>query len=237
MVPYDLAGLAARNTEAPGLASPQEPRRPFSRPPVPAPASNPVPNTPHLAKDPGDQGDVTIPNLITIARLLAVPALVLLLLDGSYAVAFAVFVAAGLSDAIDGTIARWVPGQASELGAYLDPIADKAMLVSLFVTLGITGYIAAWLVVLVVSRDVLIVGGVMLAWMMGTPMRIAPSRISKANTLAQILLVGFVLANLGLGLGLQSVIHVMAWIVAALTAGSAAAYLIAWIRHMRPEPG
>lgn len=177
---------------------------------------------------------MTIPNIITIARLVAVPALVLLLLDGDYAVAFFVFALAGLSDAVDGTIARYVPGQASELGAYLDPIADKALLVSLFVTLGVTGAIPAWLVVLVVSRDLLIVGGVLLAWMLANPVPIAPSRLSKANTLAQILLVAAVLADLGLGWSPDAAVPLMVWTVAALTAGSAAAYLIGWARHMMP---
>jgi cardiolipin synthase len=180
---------------------------------------------------------LTIPNIITLARLLAVPAIVLLLLDEAFAWAFAVFVAAGISDAVDGTIARWVPNQASELGAYLDPIADKALLVSIFVTLGVTQHVPAWLVILVVSRDVLIVGGVLLAWVLSNPMTIAPSRVSKANTVAQILFAAAVLADLGWSLPLTDLRDVLAFVVAALTGASAAAYLIGWARHMMPgEP-
>jgi cardiolipin synthase len=178
---------------------------------------------------------VTIPNLITLARLIAVPVIVLMLLDEQFSFAFLLFVAAGVSDGIDGAIARYVPNQASELGAYLDPIADKALLVSIFITLGVTAHIPPWLVVMVVSRDVLIVGGVMLAWMLANPMEIAPSRLSKTNTVAQILFAAVVLADLGFHLPLSDLRDILAFVVAALTAASAAAYLIGWVRHMMPS--
>jgi cardiolipin synthase (CMP-forming) len=175
---------------------------------------------------------VTLPNLITIARLIAVPVLVLLLLDGRFTAAFALFVIAGISDAVDGTIARYVPGQASELGAYLDPIADKALLVSIFVTLGIIGHIPAWLVILVVSRDLLIVGGILLSWILSNPVIIDPLKISKLNTAAQIVFAAMVLADLGIHWQLGWLTGALVWIVAALTIASAAAYLIGWVRHM-----
>jgi cardiolipin synthase len=175
---------------------------------------------------------VTIPNIITLVRLVAVPVVVLLIMEGAYGWAFALFVAAGVSDAIDGTIARHVPGQASELGRYLDPIADKALLVSIFVTLGITGGIPGWLVLLVVSRDVLIVGGVLLAWVVARPVPIVPLMISKTNTVAQILFAAVVLADLGVGWRLDALVFILSWVVAALTIASAAAYLIGWARHM-----
>jgi cardiolipin synthase len=175
---------------------------------------------------------VTIPNIITLVRLVAVPVVVLLIMEGAFGWAFALFVAAGVSDAIDGTIARHVPGQASELGRYLDPIADKALLVSIYVTLGITGQIPAWLVLLVASRDALIVGGVLLAWVVSRPVPIVPLMVSKANTAAQILFAAVVLADLGLGWRLDILIVVLVWVVSALTIASAAAYLIGWARHM-----
>lgn len=178
---------------------------------------------------------MTIPNLITIARLIAVPGLVLLLMDGAYLAAFALFVAAGVSDGIDGAIARYVPGQASELGAYLDPVADKTLLVSAFLTLGALGHLPAWLVVLVVSRDLLIVGGVLMAWILSNPVSIDPLKVSKLNTAAQILLVAVVLSDLGLHWQFARVTVFLVWLVAALTVGSAAAYLIGWVRHMGPR--
>lgn len=175
---------------------------------------------------------MTIPNIITLARLVAVPAIVLLLMDRDYAWAFAVFVLAGVSDGIDGTIARHVPGQASELGRYLDPIADKALLVSIYVTLGMIDRIPGWLVLLVVSRDVLIIGGVILSWVMTRPVPIVPLLVSKANTAAQIAFAAVVLADLALAVRLEPLVVFLTWLVAALTIGSAAAYLIAWSRHM-----
>lgn len=176
--------------------------------------------------------ELTLPNIITLVRLVAVPVVVLLLMDRDYGAAFALFVAAGISDAVDGAIARHVPGQASELGRYLDPVADKALLVSIYVTLGIVGAIPGWLVLLVVSRDVLIVGGVILSWIVTRPVPIVPLLISKTNTAAQILFAAVVLGELGLGIALGPVVPALGWIVAALTIGSAAAYLIGWARHM-----
>lgn len=175
---------------------------------------------------------MTIPNLITLARLVAVPVVVLLLIEHDYGWAFALFLAAGVSDAIDGAIARLVPGQASELGRYLDPVADKALLVSIFVTLGSMGPIPPWLAVLVVSRDVLIVGGVLFSWVVARPVPIVPILVSKATTAAQILFVAAVLADLGLAVRLGGLVLGLQWVVAALTIASAAAYLIGWARHM-----
>ncbi len=188
----------------------------------------------HMVGDVSARGraGVTIPNIITLARLVAVPAIVLLLMDHDYGWAFVLFVAAGVSDGIDGAIARHVPGQASDLGRYLDPIADKALLVSIYVTLGLIGRIPAWLVLLVASRDLLIVGGVILSWVMTRPVPIVPLLVSKANTAAQILFAAVALADLALAVRLEPLVVFLTWLVAALTIGSAAAYLIGWARHM-----
>ena len=180
----------------------------------------------------GADGRVTIPNIITLVRLVAVPAIVLLLLEGAYGWAFALFLAAGFSDAVDGAIARWVPGQASDLGRYLDPIADKALIVSIFITLGAIGAIHKWVVVLAVARDLLIVGGVVLSWGLARPVPIMPIAVSKANTAAQIALASVALADLGLAIRLSGLVDIMEWLVAALTIASAAAYVVGWARHM-----
>ncbi len=176
---------------------------------------------------------LTIPNLITLARLIAVPAIVLLLLDGAFGWAFTVFVAAGISDGVDGAIARHVPGQASELGRFLDPIADKALLVSIFIVLAATGYAPLWLAVLVVSRDVLIVGGVIISWLASRPVPIVPLMISKANTAAQILYAALMLGDLGLAWQLATLVDIMGWLVAVLTLISAAAYVRGWLAFMQ----
>jgi cardiolipin synthase len=145
--------------------------------------------------------------------------------------AFLVFLLAGLSDAADGFLAKRY-GWNTELGAYLDPIADKALLVSIYVTLGLAGHLPVWLVIAVVSRDILIVGAVVLSWMLSRPLSMQPLLISKANTLSQIVLAGFVLAELGLGLGVEKLVWVLIWVTGTLTILSAGAYFWAWLRHM-----
>ena len=176
---------------------------------------------------------LTIPNLITLARLIAVPVIILLLLDGDFGWAFAIFVIAGISDGVDGAIARHVPGQASELGRLLDPVADKALLVSIFVVLAATGHAPMWLAVLVVSRDVLIVGGVILSWLASRPVPIVPLMISKANTAAQIVYAALLLAVLGLAWQFGPLVDIMVWVVATLTLVSAAAYVKSWLAFMQ----
>lgn len=181
---------------------------------------------------------MNIPNALTLARIVAVPLLVWLIIDNEMFAAFVVFMLAGISDAADGFLAKRY-GWNTELGAYLDPIADKALLVSIFVTLGVAGHLPVWLVIAVVTRDILIVGAVLLAWMMSRPVTVKPLLISKANTCAQIALAGMVLAELGLGLGLQGVIWVLIWVTGTFTILSAAAYFWGWLKHMgsyEPEP-
>src|SRR5215207_2361138 len=109
---------------------------------------------------------LNIPNLITLGRILLVPVLVWAIAAGEMLAAFILFVAAGISDAVDGFLAKRF-GMTSEIGAYLDPLADKALIVSIYVALGITGAIPRWLVILVVSRDIMIVTAVMLSWFVG----------------------------------------------------------------------
>ena len=98
---------------------------------------------------------MSIPNLITLGRILLVPVVVWAITAGEMRVAFVLFLAAGISDAVDGFLAKRF-GMATELGAYLDPLADKAMLVSIYVALGITDAVPRWLVILVVPRHVLV---------------------------------------------------------------------------------
>lgn len=174
---------------------------------------------------------LNVPNLITLGRVILVPVIFWLLVSGETRLAFFVFVLAGASDAVDGFIAKRF-GLTTELGAYLDPLADKLLLVSIFVALGVRGALPSWLVIAVVSRDILIVVGVMLSWVLDKPMRIQPLIVSKANTLAQIMLAGTVLADDGFGLGLALVRTALVWIAGALTLASLWAYLKAWLRHM-----
>ena len=111
---------------------------------------------------------MNIPNLITLLRIILVPVIVILLIQGSFFKALIVFIVAGLSDALDGFLAR-VLKQQTVLGAYLDPIADKALLVSSFVTLSVLHIIPSWLVVIVISRDFIILLGISVLSIMERP--------------------------------------------------------------------
>src|SRR5436305_9381083 len=137
---------------------------------------------------------LTIPNLITCGRLLAVPIAVWLILDDHYTAAFWVFIAAGVSDALDGYIAKNFDSR-SRLGAMLDPLADKTLLTSVYIALVVAGQLPGWLVFLVVLRDTLILAGFVRIQAAGAPRRFDPLFISKLNTLLQIALVGFILRD------------------------------------------
>ena len=176
-----------------------------------------------------------IPNLISVLRLLLVPLTVWLVISEAYGWAFATFMTAGISDGIDGYLARRFDWR-TRLGAYLDPLADKALLVSVFVTLAFLKLIPAWLAIVVVSRDALIVGAVLLSRLMDHPVHVRPLMVSKVNTVAQILFVVAVLGVAALGKPLGLVVDYGSIPVALLTALSGAAYLAAWLRHMSEQP-
>lgn len=172
-----------------------------------------------------------LPNLITLGRILLVPVVVWAIASGQWGTAFAVFLTAGISDAVDGFLAKRLQ-LTSDLGALLDPLADKALIVSIYIALGITAAIPRWLVILVVSRDILIVGGVMLAWFVGKPMRVRPLLVSKLNTAAQIVLASIVLGSLAFGLPLDGAGIAAQAAVAALTLASIGFYVREWVVHM-----
>ena len=178
---------------------------------------------------------MNIPNLITLARILLVPLAVWLIISDAYVFAFATFVIAGISDGLDGFVARRF-NQRTELGAYLDPVADKALLVSVYVTLGLLKVLPAWLVIMVVSRDVLIVGAIILSWLIDQPMPMKPLVVSKINTAAQIVFVVAVLGISALGQSLDLLILYGSIPVGLLTAASGGAYLMTWMRHISDGP-
>jgi cardiolipin synthase (CMP-forming) len=174
---------------------------------------------------------LSIPNLITLARILSVPVMVWAIMNGWMLAAFLLFLAAGVSDAIDGYLAKRF-AMTSELGSYLDPLADKALIVSIYVTLGVSGEIPRWLVILVVSRDIMIVGAVLLAWLVGRPLPMKPLLVSKLNTAAQLFFAGVVLATLGLRFEADWLVSAAMAAVTLLSLVSIAAYVREWVRHM-----
>lgn len=176
-----------------------------------------------------------LPNLITILRLAAVPVLILFLRDEQYAAALVLFIAAGLSDALDGYIAkRW--NFITRLGAILDPLADKLMLVSTYVMLAWLDELPFWLVLAVVSRDALIVGGYLVYTTLLGPVQMRPSVYSKLNTLAQIALVVAVLAHAAGLIAVPWLVMGFVWLVLATTVGSGLHYVWVWLvlKEVRP---
>ena len=130
-----------------------------------------------------------------------------------------IFVVAGISDGVDGYIAKRF-NLRTELGAYLDPLADKALLVSIYVTLAISGVLPAAIAIIVVSRDLMILAAVVNSWLLNNPVAIRPVLVSKINTTAQIALAAFVLGAKAYGLNPVPGQEIGAWIVAASTIAS-----------------
>jgi cardiolipin synthase len=174
---------------------------------------------------------LSIPNVITLARILLVPVVAWAIASGQMQLAFLLFLAAAISDTVDGFLAKRF-GMQTELGAYLDPAADKVMIVSIYATLGISGVIPLWIVILVVSRDLLIVGAIILSWLAGNPVAIKPHAVSKLNTAVQIFYACLVLAAHGFGFAYEVMLTAVMAAVAILTLLSVAFYVAEWVRHM-----
>lgn len=174
---------------------------------------------------------MSIPNIITLGRILLVPIIVWAIASNQMEIAFAIFVIAGVSDAVDGFLAKRF-NMASELGALLDPLADKALLVSIFISLGLWGAVPLWLVILVVSRDIMIVGAVIVSWLFDKPIPMKPLMVSKLNTGAQVAFAALVLAALGFGFDPSPYEVFLMAAIAILTLVSVSLYLVEWVRHM-----
>jgi cardiolipin synthase (CMP-forming) len=173
----------------------------------------------------------SLPNLITMARLLLAPLSVVMIVSQRFVAAFVIFVVAGVSDAVDGYIAKQF-NLRTELGAYLDPLADKALLVSIYVTLAVVHELPATLAIVVVFRDVMILVAVLISWLLDNPVAIRPVWISKFNTAAQIALAALALGGKAVGLDPPPGQEIVVWIVAASTIASAAVYIAQWLDHM-----
>jgi cardiolipin synthase len=166
---------------------------------------------------------LNLPNIISFGRLCAVPVAIYLVLEEAWSLAFALFLAAGISDAIDGWLARRRGGTA--LGAALDPLADKTLMVGMYVTLAAIRQLPIWLAILVVFRDVMIVGGLLLLWLYDHAMPIKPLSVSKVNTGLQIGLVALVLGLDAAQLSWPPVRQAAIWLVAFSTIYSFGAYV------------
>jgi cardiolipin synthase len=137
---------------------------------------------------------MTVPNLITTIRIILTPIFIIYLLDGQFLSGLFVFMICVLSDGLDGTLAR-VFNQKSKLGSYLDPLADKMLLISAFIVLAVLGFLPSWLTVLAISRDILIMLGIFILYLNGLKISIKPSILSKITTCLQFAAVIVVLSK------------------------------------------
>jgi cardiolipin synthase (CMP-forming) len=169
---------------------------------------------------------MNIPNFLSLLRIILVPVFVIFLIQSEYDKALVTFMAAGLTDALDGALARLLRCQTT-LGAYLDPIADKLLLVTSFVSLAIFGLIPGWLAVIVISRDAIILLGIAILTLMSVTYEIKPAIVSKVTTALQV-------ATIFLALLYKTFIHNFSyywivgfcWITALFTIMSGLVYII-----------
>jgi cardiolipin synthase (CMP-forming) len=178
---------------------------------------------------------INLANLVTLGRLLMIVPLVWLIATEQLEAAFWLFVAAGISDVVDGFIAKNFNAK-TELGAILDPLADKALLDGIYLALAIVGWLPAWLAIMVLGRDLLIVAGVVLIRRRHPVFRAMPLAIGKINTFAQILLAACAIANAGGWIDLEAQVAALIVLVASTTTLSGAGYAVQAMRATSPEP-
>jgi len=164
-----------------------------------------------------------LPNFLSLARILLIPILIILLINGAFFWALLIFSVAALTDAADGMLARLMQ-QRTLIGSYLDPIADKLLSGSSFICLAILGLIPGWLAVLVISRDIIILGGLLILFILGRLPKIQPTLASKLTTFFQLLTIVIVLFSQILPFG-SLLIKVLIWTTGAFTILSGLQYV------------
>jgi len=174
---------------------------------------------------------LNLPNFISLGRLLLVPLIIWLISINQMSFAFYCFLIAVISDFLDGLAAR-IMKNTTVVGTYLDPIADKVLLIGVFITLGILNYFPIWLVLIVVFRDIMILGGGLLLVLSRGAFAVKPLMISKINTCIQMLFVTFVIAQAAFYQFLESINWFIMYLTAATTVISGIAYVLMWINQM-----
>ncbi len=166
---------------------------------------------------------MNLPNYITLLRIILIPFFINLMIYHYYREALVVFIFACLTDALDGMIARLTKTQ-TELGAFLDPMADKLLIVSAFVTLVLMDMLPVWLVIIVISRDMILVLGSIAIYFTGYQFTAKPSIIGKTTTVMQLVVVtlSLVMKNFGIETGLLTILY---WLTAGFTLASGIQYV------------
>jgi len=181
---------------------------------------------------------LTLPNFLTMLRILAVPVFLVLLSNRHFGAAMVLFMAAGITDAFDGVIAR-LTNSFSDLGAALDPLADKLLLVSSFIMLAWLEGIPAWLMILVMMRDVVILSGYLTLYFFSTPIEIKPTLLGKVNTCVEMITVTMALASLARpDMPIATANQIVWWITGATVAASGTHYVytgLLWYQRQEIE--
>lgn len=176
---------------------------------------------------------ISVPNILTLVRILLTPVFVILLLQDQFTLALLIFTIAGISDGLDGFIARYF-NQRTVLGAYLDPVADKILLISAFVCLAAKQVIPEWLAVIVITRDLLIVLGIAILTITEKAYEIRPSMVSKVTTTVQIVVV--IVSLLGEHMyGFEAIRIPLVWATAVFTTISGVHYLFLGMNILQDE--
>jgi len=178
---------------------------------------------------------MNIPNALTVLRIILVPVIIICLIQGQYSSALFLFIIAGITDGLDGFFAR-ILKQKSVLGSYLDPLADKALISSSFIALSVMGRIPAWLTVVVISRDFIILLGISVLTLLSIPFEVRPTLVSKMTTAFQLLSIFLVLLLSAYTIQFdEKWISVVFWLTALLTIVSGMGYLVRGIRYINSE--
>ena len=178
---------------------------------------------------------MNVPNFLTILRILAIPVFVICLLYGRFLTALLVFIGAGITDGLDGWIAR-VYHQRTPTGAYLDPIADKLMMTAAFIVLAVLDLIPQWLTVIVVTRDVIIALGILLLFLTSRPAEIKPLFIGKTTTVFQIVTIAVALVAPS-SIFMQDTLRYIIWITAVLTCITGLQYIYIGTKYLNEQGG
>jgi cardiolipin synthase (CMP-forming) len=173
-----------------------------------------------------------LPNLLTTLRLAAAPATAGLLVAGHFGAALGLFTFAGISDAADGFLAKRF-GLSTPLGRFLDPLADKALMLAVFITLARLDDVPLWLTATVISRDLLIVSGLAVALALRAPISIKPLMAGKICTATQVGYIALHLASLAFGFSIAAISPADSYITAGVTIASVIAYLSVWLNAMQ----
>jgi len=181
------------------------------------------------------QNILNIPNILTLARIIVTPVIVYAIVTGEAVMALVLMIAAGITDMLDGAIARYF-NLRTTVGAYLDPLADKLMLISMFVTLFIIGQVPLFLFLAVVFRDLIIVLGCIAYEMVTHSLKMEPSLVSKATTFMQILYVVTLLLHMAYPISEQWISGVL-WLTFIVTCISGLHYMIVWTRKAASKEG